>query len=160
MQIPVAKQNKIFYIKIISQNIFYFSNFQILSFLLFQSGEPFQKRFASGICDLRGGYRNDIMWHPIHKYNSRYLHFKIFNIIFSYKHNFVNGSQKGYKKSHKRSICAKVKSSIFEFLKKYTHFKKIFLSGKRYHSQNELNVFRSKIFVNIFYFSKTQNLNF
>jgi len=87
VQIPVAKQNKIFYIKMISQNIFYFSNFQILSFLLFQkTNNPvnffknvfatfsknrqfedlFQKRFAGGICDL-GGPRQTTAWHPIYR---------------------------------------------------------------------------------------------
>ena len=85
MQIPVAKQNKIFYIKMISQNIFYFSNFQILSFLLFQKtnnpvnffknvfatfsknqqfGDLFEKRFAGGICDL-GGYLTSSVSNPI-----------------------------------------------------------------------------------------------
>ena len=86
VQIPVGKQNKIFYIKMISQIIFYFSNFQILSFLLFQkTNNPvnffknvfatfsknrqfedlFQKRFAGGICDFRGRAQC-IGFHPIH----------------------------------------------------------------------------------------------
>ena len=86
MHIPVAKQNKIFYIKMISQNIFYFSNFHILSFLLFQKtnnpvnffknvfatfsknrqfGDLFEKRFAGGICDLGGGYRPSSASNPI-----------------------------------------------------------------------------------------------
>ncbi len=36
------------------------------------------------------------------------------------------------KKSHKSSICAKVKSSIFVFENKLKLFKNIFLNGKRY----------------------------
>ena len=57
VQTPVAKQNKIFFIKKYFSNYFLFPKFKILSFLLFSKNNNlrnFFKNVAHSICDLGG----------------------------------------------------------------------------------------------------------